>query len=147
MTAAAELAVHIDVERMAALQSDEELWDLSRIADELGVLLVTVNAWRNKSLRYITQGQAVPIAARLLPAPDGPVSERRGRPQPRWTAGAIRTWAMRVGRMKPDGTARPLPQKGRPKRKPKTPVTLTCGHRYLCDECSGCDQCGCECQQ
>lgn len=115
MTAAAELAVPVNVEQMAQLQSDEELWDLTRIAEELGVLLVTVNAWRNKSLRHIKEGEPVPIKARLLPAPDGPVSERRGRPQPRWTAGTIRTWAMRVGRMRPDGTPRPLPQKGRPK--------------------------------
>lgn len=113
MTAAAEPMIPIDYAQVQALQNDPTIWTLENIAEELEVSKIAVQKWRWKTLQHVEKEERVPLAHDTLPVPDAPDSKPR---RPKWYAGSIRTWAMQVGRMLPDGTAQHMPRRGRPKK-------------------------------
>ncbi|KGI79370.1 hypothetical protein IL38_24030 [Actinopolyspora erythraea] len=101
----------VDFERLDQLQQDDAIWELPDIAEALQKNLQTVHSWRTKSLKYIRNASFVPVLADVLPEPDLTYTRT-----PLWRAGTIRTWAMRTGRMLPDGTPVRSKPPGRPRK-------------------------------
>ncbi len=115
--------VPVDLDLWRELTTDTEVWGLSDVTRELGLNRTTAHRLR-VALRNLTEGRIAvwpprgPELEKLQPVlgttpepwwPDcvsalPPVDFPGTSSAPRWYAGTIRRWAMRVGRMAPDGT-------------------------------------------
>lgn len=82
-----------------ALVTDDDLWDLLRIAQEAGRSKHAVDKWLGK-LRAVERGQRRPDDYTLIE----PV--RYFGINPAWHAGQVRAWMMRTGKMERDGRFR-----------------------------------------
>jgi hypothetical protein len=97
------------------LITDQTLWDMRDIAENLDVQYQTVKSWRRDESRA-SRAQGNQPHPNLLPPP---TEVKSGKPL--WHAGGVRLWAMQTGRMTNDGTPRKSKPRGRPRGVKGTP--------------------------